>query len=169
MQFRRLAVGATLASCGAMTRSALLAVILAACGADGSPSNEPALTGDTCALYTTDTACRADSDCTWFGTGCACPPNDPSCVCSAGACGAAAGSGSSSGSGSTGAGCACPDGGVCYEQIGGPAQPAGGETPIACTQPTPGPGDPCGRIANQGTCSDSATVTGLCLCDNGER
>ncbi|MEO6771846.1 MAG: hypothetical protein ABI467_02360 [Kofleriaceae bacterium] len=143
-------------------------MMLVACADQGTATtNAPVLTGDACAVYTETTACQADSACTWFGTGCACPPNDPSCVCSPGVCGAKGAPGSGSGSGSTSAGCACSDGGVCYEQVGGPAT----MTPpsIECTTPAPGGGDPCGRVTGQGTCSDSTTVSGLCVCDNGIR
>ncbi len=147
-------------------RAVLAFVLLAGCTTSTS-STQPKLTGDQCAVYTDSQTCNADSDCTWFGTGCACPPNDPSCTCSPGACGSKTGNGSSSGSGTTGAACACPNGGVCYEQIGGPAT----MTPptIECTTPTAGTGDVCTRITGEGTCTESMTVSGLCLCDNGIR
>ena len=151
-----------------MTRGALMLIVLAACAdqATGS-SKDPVLSGDACAVYTETAACNADSACTWYGTGCACPPNDPACTCSAGTC-ASKNPGSGSGSGSTGTACACPNGGVCYEQVGGPAtsDPA---PAIECTTPAPGSGDPCARITGQGTCSDSPNVGGLCICDNGQR
>ena len=151
-------------------RALLVVALLAGCS-DSTSSSAPKLTGDTCAVYTDSQTCSADDNCTWYGTGCACPPNDPSCMCSPGACASKSGmgSGSSSGSGSTGAGCACPNGGVCYEQIGGPAQMGNTQPDIMCTTPAPGSGDPCGRISGQGTCTDSTTVSGLCICDNGER
>lgn len=149
-------------------RPFIILALLAGCS-DSTTSSAPKLTGDTCAVYTDSQACTADADCTWYGTGCACPPNDPSCVCSPGACASKSGSGSSAGSGSTGAGCACPNGGICYEQIGGPAQMGTPQPDIECTIPSPGTGDPCGRIQGEGTCQDSTTVSGLCLCDNGIR
>lgn len=151
---------------------AALAITTAAIGCTDhgkSTTNQPVLSGDTCALATDATTCAADPDCTWFGTGCACPPNDPSCTCPPGACGSIHGAGSGTGSGSTGAACACPNGAVCVEQIGGPAQPAGATPDITCVAPDPGTGDPCTRIPNEGTCHDSTTVGGLCVCDNGIR
>lgn len=148
---------------------ALLALALVAFPGctESTSSTQPKLTGDQCAVYTDSQTCSADMDCTWFGTGCACPPNDPMCSCSPGACGSKTGNGSSSGSGSTMAACACPNGGVCYEQIGGPAMQM--PPSIACTTPAAGTGDPCARIQGEGTCTDSMTVSGLCLCDNGIR
>ncbi|CAN5453457.1 hypothetical protein BH11MYX1_BH11MYX1_13260 [soil metagenome] len=104
-----------------MIRSVLAFAVLAACSEQSTTTtNDPVLSGDTCAVYTETTACQADSACTWYGTGCACPPDDPACQCSPGACGAK-GSSTGSGSGSASASCACPNGDVCYEQIGGPA------------------------------------------------
>lgn len=151
-------------------------LLLAACA--GSPpsssSHEPVLTGDRCEVYTDATACDLDADCQWLGTGCACPDPqiDPTCHCPPGACVAKSGGGSGSGSGgsgSSGAGCACPNGEVCFEQIGGPAQQTGTAPTIACTLPAPGTGDPCARVQDEGTCTDSTTVSGLCVCDNGIR
>jgi hypothetical protein len=152
-----------------MTRLAAVAIALVGCATHSPTPDEPALSGDPCVAFTTATTCQSDAACMWFGTGCACPPNDPSCVCSPGACGSIDGSGSSSGSGSASAACACSDGGVCYEQIGGPAEQSDSGPEIECIVPTPGSGDACTRIADQGTCDDSATVSGLCICDNGER
>ena len=147
-------------------RAALALLLVAACS-DTTSSTQPKLTGDQCAVYTNDQTCNADTACTWYGTGCACPPNDPSCTCSPGACGSKSGGGSGGGSGSAMAGCACSDGGVCYEQIGGPATSS--PPTIECATPAAGSGDPCGRIQGEGTCRDSTTVSGLCLCDNGIR
>jgi hypothetical protein len=154
-----------------MIRTVVAFVVLAGCATHSASSNEPQLTGDTCALYTDATSCDQNTDCTWFGTGCACPPNDPSCTCSPGACASKTGGGSGSGSGSStgGAACACPNGEVCFEQVGGPAQQAGTSPTIECTLPAAGSGDACPRIQGEGTCTDSTTVTGLCLCDNGIR
>jgi hypothetical protein len=152
-----------------MTRVVVVMTLFAACAAPSTTTaDEPVLSGDACAVYTEAPACQADDACAWFGTGCACPQNDPSCVCSPGVCGAKNSNGSGSGSGSTSAGCACSAGGVCYEQIGGPATMMMSPT-IECASPTSGSGDPCGRITGQGTCSDSTTVSGLCICDNGIR
>ncbi|MGE5181392.1 MAG: hypothetical protein ACM31C_05000 [Acidobacteriota bacterium] len=152
-----------------MTRLAALLLFVASCTDHKASTNEPVITGDSCALYTDATSCNADPACMYFGTGCACPPNDPSCTCSPGACGSKSGSGSGSGSGSSTAACACPNGEVCFEQIGGPAQMSGTSPTIECTLPASGTGDPCPRIQGEGTCTDSTTVSGLCVCDNGIR
>jgi len=40
---------------------------------------------------------------------------------------------------------------------------------IECILPASGSGDPCPRIQGQGMCTDSTTVSGLCICDNGIR
>ena len=152
-----------------MARIAGALVLLVGCATHSSTTNDPAISGDSCAVFTTAASCQSDTACMWFGTGCACPPNDPSCVCSPGVCGAIDGAGSGSGSGSSTAGCACSDGGVCYEQIGGPAEQSDNGPQIECTTPSAGSGDACARITGQGTCRDSATVAGLCICDNGER
>jgi len=152
-----------------MVRAAVVLGLVFACADQGTgKTNEPVLTGDACAVHADTAACQADQACTWFGTGCACPPNDPACVCSPGACGSKTSNGSGTGSGSSSAGCACPDGGVCYEQIGGTVTTMT-SPPIECTTPAPGNGDPCARIDGQGTCTDSTTVAGLCVCDNGIR
>jgi hypothetical protein len=153
-----------------MTRLALAIMFLLGCADHVDTSNTPVLSGDACALHSDSASCAMDSECQWLGTGCACPPNDPTCVCSPGACVSIHGSsGSGSGSGSTSVACVCPNGEVCYEQVGGPAQPAGSTPQIECTLPASGTGDPCARIEGQGTCIDSTTVTGLCVCDNGIR
>ena len=154
-----------------MMRLAFVVLVFAACADHGSgTTNEPVLSGNTCQIHTDATTCDADADCTWLGTGCACPQNDPSCSCPPGACvNKNSNQGSGSGSGSTTAACACPNGEVCYEQVGGPAQMAGTGPMIACTLPAPGSGDPCSRVQGEGTCTDSTTVSGLCVCDNGIR
>jgi len=147
--------------------AALAATALAGCtDAGGGPGQtSPELSGDPCAVHMDQTACLAEDGCGWYAYGRPCPGDGS--YCPAGVCQSTAGSGSGSGSGS--AACACPDGGVCFEQLGGPAQQGGGEPTIACTTPAPGDGDPCLRIEGQGTCSDSPTVSGLCMCDNGIR
>lgn len=153
-------------------RRLVFVLVFAACADKGSSTtNEPVLTGNTCQVHTDATSCDQDTDCQWLGTGCACPANDPSCSCPPGACESKSGqgSGTGSGSGTSTAACACPNGEVCYEQIGGPAQQAGSGPMIDCTLPAAGTGDPCSRISGQGTCTDSATVSGLCVCDNGIR
>jgi hypothetical protein len=143
----------------------LVLILLLGCADHKGSTNEPVITGDKCEAYADPTACAADSTCRWYGTGCACPPNDPSCTCSGGVCASAEGTGS--GSGSAMAACACSNGEVCFEQIGGPAVQSPPQ--IDCTLPASGTGDPCPRIQNQGTCMDSTTISGLCICDNGIR
>jgi hypothetical protein len=140
-----------------------IALFLCACTDHKASTNQPVLTGDKCEAYADATGCTGDPDCRWIPTGC---PNDPSSPCPGGAC-ESIHAGSGSGSGSAMTGCACPNGEVCYEQIGGPAEtmpPA-----IDCTLPAPGTGDPCARIQGQGTCTESTAVSGLCLCDDGIR
>jgi hypothetical protein len=135
-----------------------LAIALIAAGCSSSPStssSDPMLTGDVCPAYGDATTCESNPDCTWLGTGCACPPNDPSCGCPAGACTAiGGGSGGGSGSGTASAGCACADGGVCVARNG---------QDITCMTPEPGTGDPCTRLPGL-TCQDSTTISGLCVC-----
>jgi len=143
-------------------------ILLAACADKGSStSNQPVLTGNTCQVHSDATSCDQDPDCAWLATGCACPANDPSCSCPPGACESKSGQGSGSGSGTTTAACACPNGEVCYEQVGGPAMTT--SPTIECILPASGSGDPCPRIQGEGTCTDSTTVSGLCMCDNGIR
>ena len=163
--------GPRIATLGAMIRllASVAFVVAAGCAAEQTSSTSPQITGDTCALHADATTCAGDATCTWLGTGCACPPNSPDCTCPDGACVSTTGQGSSSGSGSTGAACACPNGDVCFEQIGGTAQSSDAPPPIACTTPASGTGDPCPRIVGEGTCHASTAVSGLCLCDNGIR
>lgn len=142
-----------------------IALLFAACSATENigQQNAPVINGDDCAVHSDQTSCLADSGCAWAELGRPCQIGVP---CQSGVC-YSPGSGSGSGSGSGMAGCACPNGGVCYEQIGGPAVQNPPE--VQCTVPAPGSGDPCSRITGQGTCTDSLDVTGLCLCDNGIR
>jgi hypothetical protein len=116
--------------------------------ATSSSSDQPVLSGDVCAIYTTASTCADDSACTWLGTGCACPPDDPNCGCPAGTC--AQSNGSDAGAPT----CACADGGVCVAQDG---------QALACMTPEPGSGDPCTRIEGL-TCQASSTIAGLCVC-----
>ena len=154
-----------------MIRLSLITLLFVACATHSSSTNEPLLQGDTCEIHMDQTNCVAETGCQWFDLGRPCPANGT--PCQSGVC---QGPGSGSGSGSNGSGvgsgsaaCACSNGGVCYEQVGGPAQQGGTEPQIECTIPTAGTGDACARITGQGTCSDSTTVFGLCLCDNGIR
>jgi hypothetical protein len=150
-------------------RLALVIVGLAACGGQQS-STTAQISGDTCAVHIDQTSCVAQSGCQWFGLGRPCPADGS--YCQSGVCQgpSSSGSGTGSGSASGGAACACPDGGVCFEQIGGPAQQTGGGgDQIMCAVPAAGSGDACARIEGEGTCRDSETVSGLCICDNGIR
>lgn len=142
-----------------------LLILLAACSGHQS-STTAQVTGDTCAVHVDQTTCLTESGCQWYGLGRPCPTDGS--YCQSGVCqGPNAGSGSGSASG--GAACACPDGGVCFEQIGGTAQDMGGTADIQCAVPAAGSGDVCARIEGEGTCRDSETVSGLCICDNGIR
>src|SRR5262249_19746053 len=123
----------------------------------------PVVTGDDCAVYVNEDSCLADQNCEWADYGRPCQVGMP---CQSGVCFAKT-MGSGSGSGSAHTACACPNGAVCYEQIGGPAQPD--PTQVQCILPDPGTGDPCARITGQGVCTDSVDVFGLCVCDNGIR
>ncbi len=116
-----------------------------------SSVGDPVLGGDVCAIYTTAAACGSDAACTWLGTGCACPPDNPNCGCPDGTCAAAAGSDSGPPT------CTCPDDGdaVCVAENG---------EPITCVTPSPGSSDPCTRIVAL-TCEASSTISGLCVCE----
>ena len=142
-----------------------------ACATNTSTKHDYVLSGDTCEVYNDQQSCDAHSPCTWIATEQPCQVGQP-CP-GGGACIDPTGTGSgSSGSGSGGAACACPDGGVCYEQIGGPAQQAGSEPDIQCYPASACPGscsNPCDEIVGQGTCTPDPNVSGLCLCDNGIR
>ena len=129
---------------------ALVLALLLGCATHKGSTNEPVLSGDPCALHPDEARCTADSACVW-----------------AGACMSKSGGGAGGGGGSGQASCVCFNGDVCFEQIGGPAMQT--EPQIECAQPAPGSGDPCTRIQNEGTCTDSTTVMGLCICDNGIR
>jgi hypothetical protein len=146
------------------------ASVIAACSSTENigQQNAPVISGDECAVHADQPSCVADEECQWFDLGRPCQEGMP---CQSGVCVSKSGSGSGSGSGHGGgmAGCVCPNGGVCFEQIGGPAQHPGTGPEVQCTVPTPGSGDPCARITGQGTCTDDSSVSGLCLCDNGIR
>lgn len=143
-----------------------VALLIGCGGGMSSGGDTPRIDGDTCALHLDETSCR-DNTCEWFALGQPCQVGQP---CVSGECQSPTTVGSgSTGSGSTSTGCACPNGGVCFEQIGGPAMQAGSGPEVQCTTPTAGDGDACTRIQGEGTCTESAAVTGLCVCDNGER
>jgi hypothetical protein len=78
------------------------------------------------------------------------------------------GSGSGGGHGTGMASCVCFNGGVCFEQIGRPVQSTSTPPEIQCAQ-VPDQGDRCSLIKDQGHCTASPSVTGLCLCDGGAR
>ncbi len=144
-----------------------IALVISACSATENigQQNAPIVHGDDCAVHVDQTSCLADQGCTWADLGRPCQLGMP---CQSGVCfSQTMGSGGGSGSGSGHTGCACPDGGVCFEQLGGPAQSVPPE--VQCTVPAPGTGDPCPRITGEGTCTASLDVSGLCLCDNGIR
>ncbi|HEY1811277.1 MAG TPA: hypothetical protein VGG74_02915 [Kofleriaceae bacterium] len=127
-------------------------------GCSQSPTgtgNAPVLTGDVCSIYSDAGDCTANSQCTWLGTGCACPPDNPNCGCPQGTCAAIDGSDDGSGSGTSEPACGCSEGGVCVAENG---------QPITCIAPNPGAGDPCTRLPDL-TCQDSATISGLCVCN----
>ncbi|HUJ58890.1 MAG TPA: hypothetical protein VLX92_10370 [Kofleriaceae bacterium] len=135
-----------------------LAIVIVALCACGTPGEGPRITGDSCALWSSSGNCSAHAGCQWLGTGCGCPPNDPSCVCGQGAC-------VSSDGGSGQAACSCGADDVCFEQLGGPVHASGPE--LECGGVDPGTGDPCTRVQGEGQCSDSSAVRGLCLCNDG--
>jgi hypothetical protein len=164
------------------------------CSTTGTSSSDYTITGDECRLYNDVTSCDAHSPCTWIAADAPCQQGStclPAGVCvspdsgggsgsgsgsgggsgsgsgsgSGGGSGSGSGSGSGGGSGSGSAtGCACANGGICYEQIGGPAQQAGSEPDIQCFAASS-----CDGITGQGHCSPDPNVTGLCLCDDGIR
>lgn len=149
-------------------------MFLVACTTSNSSTIDPVLNGDSCAVHTDQQTCAGEPDCNWYALGRPCP--DDGSYCQSGVCqGPSGGSGSGSSSGGGGgsasghAVCACLNGGVCFEQVGGPAQQGGTTPQIQCTIPAAGNGDVCTRVVGQGHCSDSANVGGLCICDNGIR
>jgi hypothetical protein len=155
-----------------MTRALYLAVLLAVgCASNAGTTHDYAISGDGCKIYADQATCAAHAGCSWFAIGAPCQVGQP---CQSGVCASTSGGGSGSGSGSGSAACACPDGGACWEQIGGPAQQSGGEPQIQCGPAYACPGDtipcdPCASITGQGTCTLDPNVANLCLCDNGIR
>lgn len=117
-----------------------------------------------CTAHVDEASCSAEQTCAWYGFGTPCPADQPDCrrgVCEWPAA-------TLMGDGTADARCACPDDEVCFEQAGGPPQPVD-RPELQCIEPTAGTGDPCARIADQGTCKPSTTIRDLCLCDNGIR
>jgi len=128
------------------------------------------LTGDACKVYVSSSTCEAHADCVWFDLGIACRVGEP---CISGECqsrNSGGGSGGGSGTGSGSAACACPSGGVCFEQIGGPATQT--DPQIECYGPAACPGgcaSPCDEIVGEGRCTLDPNVANMCICDNGIR
>jgi len=156
-----------------MNRLTLILIVLFGCTNSSNVTDQFEIQGDACAVHSDQTACRADSGCAWYAYGRPCPANDSTCpsgVCQSASSGGGGGGG---GTGSGTASCVCFNGGVCFEQTGGTPQQLGSTPqpvplPIQCAQ-VPDQGDRCALIQNQGHCTASPTVTGLCLCDNGIR
>jgi len=141
-------------------RSLVLALALVTVGC--SSTHHDAVVS--CTTHLDETSCGAEPACAWYGFGTPCPVDQPSCrrgVCEWPAA-------TVTGDGTADAQCACPDGEVCFEQAGGPPQPAD-RPALQCIEPADGVGDPCARIEGQGTCKTSTTIRDLCLCDNGIR
>jgi len=147
------------------------------CASNDTTKHDYAITGDQCKVYDDQTSCDAHSPCHWYDLGIPCQVGQPcvSGVCSApstGGGGTGGGGGGGGGTGSGSAACVCFDGGVCYEQIGGPAQQSGTTPQIQCYPASACPGgcsSVCDEIVGQGTCSEDPNVSGLCICDNGIR
>jgi hypothetical protein len=155
-----------------LTCFALAGACFAACNSTGSnASHDYSVTGDACELHLDEQSCAADTahDCVW-PPACEAPcfVGDGGTICPCGnvTCQRRQTGGSDGGS-SAGAGCACPNGGVCMEQIGGPAIDSNGLN-IECVQACAIATD-CSCITGQGRCGPSPNVTGLCVCDNGIR
>jgi hypothetical protein len=136
-----------------MPRWSLL-VVLAACATSPSPPVAD------CTAHGEQASCAADTSCAWYDASPPCRSDQPSChgVCQWPA-------GLVTGDGTASASCSCPTGGICFEQFGGPAEPVYPPAIQCITAPR----DSCDGIAGQGRCTASATVRGLCECDNGIR
>jgi len=70
-----------------MKQICLALFVVAGCSSDTTSKNDYEITGDSCALYSTEAACDLHSSCEWSvgcacpgdeGSGCQCPP--PECV-----------------------------------------------------------------------------------------
>ena len=152
-----------------MNRLAFLLVVLFGCTDSKNATDQLEIRGDVCAVHSDQTACAADHTCIWYDYGQPCPPGGSFCpggVCQSKSSGGGGGGGSGSGGGTGVASCVCFNGGVCFEQIGGPVQSA--PPAVQCAQ-VPDQGDRCSLIEDQGRCTASTSVTGLCLCDSGVR
>ena len=151
------------------------------CGVVNPPAPNP------CSQLTSQSSCNADSadHCYWFAEGCPMYilPDGGTGGCTGGTCvqetsGGGCDGGTGGGGGIAGCACAVPVTGgglahtdvyICVQQEGGPAQQV--PPPITC-EPlaqncTPVNGDPCSCVQNEGRCSSSSTVVGLCICYNG--
>jgi hypothetical protein len=153
-----------------MNRLALMLAVVLGCTDSKNTTDQLEIQGDACAVHSDQSACAADHTCIWYDYGRPCPPDGSFCpggVCQSITSGG--GGGGSGGHGGTGtASCVCFNGGVCFEQIGGPARPTSTPPAVQCAQ-VPDQGDRCSLIEDQGHCIASPSVTGLCLCDNGVR
>ena len=149
------------------------------CGTVPPPAPNP------CSQLSDQKSCNADTGdhCYWFGE--ACPlyilPDGGTGGCTGGTCvqqgsGGGGCDGGSTGGGQAGCACAVPvqsgstsDQYICVQQMGGPAMNV--PPPITC-EPipqtcTPVNGDPCSCVQNEGRCTSSTAVVGLCICYNG--
>jgi len=148
-----------------MNRLAVVLVLVSGCADHKRAADQLAIEGDACAARLDKASCAADLSCTWFALGRPCPVSDSTCP--SGVCQSSSSGGGGGGTGTGSAACVCFDGGVCFEQVGGTVQPAGG--PVIECAAVPDQGDRCALIEGQGHCVASPNVTGLCICDNGLR
>jgi len=150
-----------------MTRSPSFALLFVlGCASNTSSNADYVIHGDQCKVYMDQQSCGSHGDCEWFELGVPCQVGQ---ACVSGECQSPP-TGSGSGSGS--AACACTDGGVCFEQVGGPAQQGGTAPDVQCYPPSACPGgcgNACDEIVGQGTCTPDLNVANLCLCDDGIR
>jgi len=146
-----------------------------------------------CTAHNTSSSCDADTTdhCYWFAS--ACPayrlPDGGLPECNGGVCvqeesgscdgGTSTGGGGASDAGTISAACGCAipmqpgstgaEKYVCVEQVGGPAVQ---NPPVITCDPLPvlcNSASLCDCIVGQGACKPSASVSGLCICDNGLR
>jgi hypothetical protein len=150
-----------------MTKPLCFALVVAtACVAHPSQTIEPVLDGDTCIVNFDEASCTAVAGCSWGPLRYACPANAFT-YCPPGEC-----DGNQRGSASQfpQATCSCGGNGeYCVEQIGGPAMAAGQAAPITCVVVGTPEVFSCSLIKDQGNCSLSPAIAGLCICDNGVR
>jgi hypothetical protein len=132
------------------------AFAVAACADTPSP---PVIAN--CTSHGEQASCAGEPSCQWYEPNPPCRSDQPFC---SGVCqwplGVITGDGTAS------ATCTCPTGGTCFEQVGGVARPVYPPSIQCIAELT---ADACSRIVGQGTCTSSATIGGLCQCDNGIR